>query len=114
MDIGEAPEVTCEIWRTARKQHTCCACGDTIRAGDRYHYTSGVWSGEADSYKHCARCWAAFEILRSEAIPGDNVMPLMDLGCGHTYDGDDPRMYELAFMTADEAQSFAPCKESRE
>lgn len=45
-----------ESWRGARKQHRCCECRRTIERGERYHYTFGVWDGDADQYTTCAQC----------------------------------------------------------
>ena len=83
----DRPDAYSERVRKARKDHRCCACRETIRKGDRYFYTSGIWDGRPESYKHCIRC---MEMLRwLEAL------------------ADDPPA-ELAFMTPDEMQTRAP------
>lgn len=45
-----------DVVRTARKEHVCCECRDTIKPGDRYEYASGVWDGWPSSYKTCLSC----------------------------------------------------------
>ena len=42
--------------RKARKAHECSDCRGQIRAGERYHYISGIWDGEPQDYKRCADC----------------------------------------------------------
>ena len=41
---------------TARKQHKCCECGETIEPGGKYEYVSGCWDGSWDHYKTCEIC----------------------------------------------------------
>jgi len=41
---------------TARKEHTCCECGETIKPGDKYENASGLWEGSWDHYKTCEIC----------------------------------------------------------
>ncbi len=52
----DAPAVHCDRLVRARKEHKCCECGDTIRAGLLYEYTTGLWDGFWSTYKTCARC----------------------------------------------------------
>ena len=54
--MSEMPSAFNETWRTARKEHRCCECRSTIRAGERYRYVSGVWDGQGRSFKQCADC----------------------------------------------------------
>lgn len=42
--------------RKARKDHRCVECRETIKAGDRYEFVSGVWDGEPAAYKTCLSC----------------------------------------------------------
>ena len=42
--------------RTARKEHCCVECRETIAAGTKYEYASGVWDGMPDSFKTCLSC----------------------------------------------------------
>lgn len=96
----EGPDAFTERWRTARAEHECCACRETIRVGDRYKHSSGVWDGNPASFKHCARCAEVLDILVRENPDGVDL----ELNCGEVYEGDNPRMYELAFMTPEQAQ----------
>lgn len=98
-----APSAYTSVWRTARKEHRCCVCEETISTGDLYHYLSGIWDGRADSHKHCARCWKTYLALVERSEGGVDIF----LNCGETYDGNDPSMLELAFMTPAEAQAWA-------
>lgn len=50
------PEYIYQRQRKARKDHACCECSRTIKAGSRYEFTSGIWDGEPSSYKTCLRC----------------------------------------------------------
>lgn len=43
-------------WRTARTEHRCCECRNSIQPGERYYYVSGVWDGQGRSFKQCADC----------------------------------------------------------
>jgi len=92
-------------WRRARKAHVCCACHQTIRPRDRYHYTSIVFDGSAGSYKHCARCRMILENI--SAASGDYVYIRLD--CGQLWEdviGKVPdEIAALAFMTPDQAQT---------
>lgn len=56
IDHDGGPSVhKCEV-RTARKQHTCCECGETIEPGRKYEYVRGKWEDRWSEYKTCARC----------------------------------------------------------
>jgi hypothetical protein len=52
----EYPQAYCEKWRISRKPHKCCECGGIIFYKERYHYCSGVWDGQGQSYKTCVDC----------------------------------------------------------
>lgn len=52
----EYPQAYCEKFRIARKPHKCCECGGIILYKERYHYCSGVWDGQGQSYKTCVDC----------------------------------------------------------
>lgn len=56
--MGEKPSVSTDVCRKARKEHKCCECRETIKVGDTYHFTSGIWEGRGDSFKTCAKCEA--------------------------------------------------------
>jgi len=95
IDDDYGPEFWAEKTRTARKGHKCCACGEKIRPKDKYNYMSGMWDGSFSTFKHCLRCYEVFTILMSESENGETVDLL--LNCGETYEGENSRMYELAF-----------------
>lgn len=104
---GEYPNAWRSIWRTARKQHTCCACREVIDAGHRYRYSSGIWDGEPSSFKHCVRCWRLFEALCDRADEPVDI----GLSCGHTWEeifasAPPEDIVELAFLTPDEGQEL--------
>lgn len=40
----------------ARKPHECCECRETINVGDLHEHLRGVYDGQWDSYRTCARC----------------------------------------------------------
>jgi hypothetical protein len=102
---GDAPSASSDRWRTARKEHQCCGCGETIRRGDRYHFTSGIWDGEPASFKHCARCYAMWEALVDRADAREVVR--YDLSCDDEWRDPPDDVAALAFMTPDEGQTLA-------
>ena len=51
-----SPECMRTVKRKARKDHACCECRRTIKAGTVYQYVSGIWDGEPSSFKTCPRC----------------------------------------------------------
>ena len=104
-DVDALPGTSARRWQRARKTHTCTACRETIRPGDLYHVLTGVWDGEWDSFKHCARCWKMIRALAD--LTGEAVD--LELNCGETYEpvGDDDPLLALAFLTPDEAQVWA-------
>jgi hypothetical protein len=53
---GEAPSVYRQTKHTARQEHRCSECGSTIRAGERYEATFGIWEGDISRFKTCERC----------------------------------------------------------
>ena len=79
----EGPSCSSEKWRKARVAHRCCSCREAIQPGQHYHYYSGIWDGEPESYKHCGRCWTIVEALFERSIePVD-----LTLNCGMTWEG---------------------------
>lgn len=50
------PACTTTLHRTARKCHTCTECRTTIQPGDVYEFVSGVWDGQASTFKTCTLC----------------------------------------------------------
>lgn len=53
---GDEPAVSVEAWRTAKREHRCCECGDTIKPGERYQHVRGLWEGKWDTFKTCSEC----------------------------------------------------------
>lgn len=101
----ETPDVQCDEWRRARKNHECCACDDGIRHGELYHYQSQLDDGSWQTWKHCARCWAICNALWAA---GAEVIEL-ELNCGEVWDDHfepDPEVERLAFLTREEAQAL--------
>ena len=52
----DGPEFSTQQLQRARKPHQCCECHKTILAGSLYERVSGVWDGQFQTYKTCARC----------------------------------------------------------
>jgi glycerol kinase len=50
------PDCYVEVWRRARKAHTCVECQRQVAPGERYRCSSGIWEGAPARYKHCAEC----------------------------------------------------------
>ena len=61
----EPPSVLHEDIRQARKDRPCSECRRTIRAGERYEHTWGIWEGDANSYDTCCHCLALREYTRA-------------------------------------------------
>jgi len=66
----------------AVKPHTCCACGETIRAGHRYVYWFVIDDGEAGSIKQCRRCSRIWDAI-VKASPSEPI--LFTLDCGESW-----------------------------
>ena len=62
----------CSVWKdrwvTARKEHTCTACAETILPGHRYHVTFYIFDGEPHTTKRCERCETIFEHLSGRMV----------------------------------------------
>lgn len=119
--MSQASDGFCEVYtrRTpvARKPHACCACGETIRPGDRYLDLTTIHRGDLRAYKRCLRCDAIHvHLVANVDAAGDRGewWPAEALDCGNRYEdewgGPPPDdISRLAFLTPDEAQSlFAP------
>jgi hypothetical protein len=109
-EIDGGNDVETESHHRARQEHTCCACRETIRKGDRYRKTFVVFEGDAYTYKHCLRCATMFDAIwrRMRAEDWGEAVD-WELNCGHTWQenfAEDPpeHIARLAFMTADEMQ----------
>jgi hypothetical protein len=53
---GDGPSCYLEQTRKARREHLCCECRETIPAGAKYEYVSGIWDGRPSVYKTCLSC----------------------------------------------------------
>jgi hypothetical protein len=49
-------ELYSETIRKARKEHKCCECHETIKAGNLYEVAKALWDGTWGSYKTCITC----------------------------------------------------------
>lgn len=108
--FGESPSAWSEGWRRARKEHSCCACHEAIRPGDRYHFLSGIWDGHPNAYKHCARCWHLYYLIADQVDNDGDGGIVLTLDCGELWRdnfGPESEPAELAFLTPDEAQALA-------
>lgn len=123
MSVWCGDEDPCSVWseslRSARKEHRCSACRETIRVGDRYHYTFYVNDGSPGRVKRCLRCEAIYRTLeakfedaraRDDGDVEDGEMPDIRLDCGHTWQQrwrEEPPedVARLAFMSRDEIQA---------
>jgi hypothetical protein len=75
---GETAAVFNRKIRKARKEHTCCECGETIDKGSTYEYVTMLYDGSWDTFKTCMPCFNL----------GD------DIGC-RLYGGLGEQFYEL-------------------
>lgn len=66
----DQPKAFNTLTRKARKDHKCCECQTTIKKGDSYQYSSGVWDGP-DSFKQCLRCFKLSQLVINENDGGD-------------------------------------------
>ena len=53
---GDDSEFFREDIITARVEHYCCECGDTIQPGSKYQRIKGVWDGKWETFKTCTPC----------------------------------------------------------
>lgn len=44
------------VIRTARKEHKCYECGDTIKKGEQYYVHTGLADGDWMRVKNCSIC----------------------------------------------------------
>lgn len=61
-----SPEFCNSVTRKARKDHRCSECRRAIMAGETYEEHSGKWDGGMETFRWCAHCAAAREILDRE------------------------------------------------
>ncbi len=70
----ETPKASMTITRRARVEHQCCECGDAIKPGESYEYTSGVWDSPM-SFKTCARCAGVRDFYNAECLSQYDCYP---------------------------------------
>ena len=63
MSDYEEPAACVVTTPTARKPHRCCECRGTIRAGEKYELTKGVWDHQGQTFKTCADCAALRKVV---------------------------------------------------
>ena len=108
MDL-ELPQDFQQQTLKAEEQHTCCECKQSICIGDNYEHSSGVWAGQADSFKTCISCVE----IRDEytAATGENTA-FKELGStiqATFYRGFGPREYaEASGIALDRIMVFFP------
>lgn len=56
-DYGDKPEFYSETFPVAKKEYTCCECGETIKHGQVYNRFTGKWDGKVTTYKTCMPCY---------------------------------------------------------
>ena len=59
--MNDYPEAFKTKTRKARKAHKCCECHKSIKRGEFYQYSSGIWDSEPDAYKQCLTCFAILQ-----------------------------------------------------
>lgn len=116
---GDSCSVWSDRWATARKEHRCKACGETVRPGYRYHTTFYVFDGDAHRVKRCERCQLIFEHLsaRMQTEGEDEEFCDEALACGHEYRerwGEAPPEWlaALAFWRPGDPLPTLPAKEA--
>jgi len=110
----------CDVYenrvQTARKDHKCSACRETIRKGDKYNYHFQVFEREAATVKRCARCQLIFQHLEGLLSGGCDEGVDQKLNCGHSYSEvhgvePPPEIAALAFALPGEVQGLLAPKE---
>jgi len=103
----EGYDDTVSVWhetvRTARKEHTCRGCRETILPRNQYRVTNIVFDGTAWSRKHCLRCARVIDKLRVRM--DEYTTEILDLNCGEVWEDAPADVAALAFwIPADEQQ----------
>ncbi len=72
-DDGDPFDFVQEDLRHSRKPWKCCECGDDIPVGSLYQHVHGLYDGQWDDYRTCARCVNVAEDFFSGRIFGQMV-----------------------------------------
>ena len=91
---------------TAKRQHTCEACGTTIAIGEKYRKETGKWEGDFFSRAWCSDCSNImdyyFDFLTTECEfdyweVQDNICEKFCYPCKHGMENDDdcPQEYDF-------------------
>lgn len=79
--MDELPSCYSKVTRTARKEHRCFGCGSKIRKKQKYLNTSGIWSSEPRSFKHCEDCEKILTNYQDfDSCLASDEGPTLDLG----------------------------------
>ena len=60
------PDCYTDQFRVSRKTHRCCECNGIIFYKEKYHFFSGIYSGDASTYKTCMNCYEIREAISKE------------------------------------------------
>jgi hypothetical protein len=108
---GEYCPVTRSETRTARKEHVCDGCHETIRPGDAYHYQALLFEGSWQTTKRCWRCQVIYKHLSARIAKEGDEDEFCDgrLNCGHDYrerwkEDPPPEIAALAFALPGEVK----------
>jgi RNase P subunit RPR2 len=85
---GESVDVCDNTEPTARKRHTCHACGEAITPGRKYARVAFLYDGSWHVTKRCERCQVIFEHLSKRIRAAGDSEEYCDpsLNCGHEYE----------------------------
>lgn len=73
MSDCEMPTVCNHCTPRASKDHRCCECRGTIRAGETYDLIIGLWDGRWQTFKTCPECTSLRKVFEDEATdPGQS------------------------------------------
>lgn len=67
----EQPQAFIQTTRKARKLHKCCECLSSIKQGDSYYYSSGIWDSRPYSFKQCITCKRISDVANKFAVNFD-------------------------------------------
>lgn len=105
-DIDGQPSCMTERVRTARKSHRCCECDEPILAGERYHFLSGVWEGQGESFRSHVHCNELRQWMHREHERREDAYDIAARACNRAT-GVDWLPAKWAFDAA--AKQLVPC-----